>query len=389
MKILNERGEIESHYNDYLIRISFKDATAYTANEELLQREVEPLLEESFLNMAKFLDALKAKDYVAAENFQEALMSNTNQDFRIKFENFCNKLDAFYAGAVMFAFAFVFFLLAIAFPKKASYFNSAAYVFFSFALLSSTFAMFARSYIQMRPPVTNLYSSIVFSGWASTVLAFGYGLYRKKELYLLAGSLVGFICLIVALNLPYSGDTMGMMRAVLNSNFWLTSHVVTIMIGYCAIFLAGAIALMRLIIIAVSRGNTSAIETKETASSVYGILSLGLLFTFLGTMLGGVWADMSWGRFWGWDPKENGALIIVLYVAVCVHAKIFNLVSNRAFLALAVFANIVTAWAWFGVNMLGIGLHSYGFFDSKWGYFFIFVTSQLAIMCLAFIKEKK
>ncbi len=352
-----------------------------------MQREVSPALEESFLNMAKFLDALKAENYQDAQKYQYDLMANTNQDFRIAFENFTNKLDAFYAGAFMFAFAFIFFLLAIAFPNKAKYFNGIAYTFFTFALLSSTFAMFARSYIQMRPPVTNLYSSIVFAGWASTILAFGYGLYKKKELYLLAGALVGFVCLIVALNLPYSGDTMGKMRAVLNSNFWLTSHVVTIMIGYCAVFLAGAIAIMRLIIISIST-RTTALETKETASSIYGILSLGLLFTFLGTMLGGVWADMSWGRFWGWDPKENGALIIVLYVAVCLHAKIFKLISDRAFLAMAVFANVVTAWAWFGVNMLGIGMHSYGFFDSKWGYFFIFVASQLLIMLLALFKER-
>jgi Cytochrome C assembly protein len=97
---------------------------------------------------------------------------------------------------------------------------------------------------------------------------------------------------------------------------------------------------------------------------VYGIICFATLFSFVGTVLGGIWADQSWGRFWGWDPKENGAIIIVLWNALVLHARWGGIVRERGLLNLAIVGNIVTSWSWFGTNMLGIGLHSYGFMDA-------------------------
>ena len=119
------------------------------------------------------------------------------------------------------------------------------------------------------------------------------------------------------------------------------------------------------------------------ARMVYGIVCFATLFSLVGTVLGGIWADQSWGRFWGWDPKENGALIIVLWNAVILHARWGGLVKQRGLMSLAVFGNIVTAWSWFGVNMLGIGLHSYGFMDSAFYWLIAFVASQLLIITIA------
>ena len=100
---------------------------------------------------------------------------------------------------------------------------------------------------------------------------------------------------------------------------------------------------------------------KAFSSMVFAIVCFGALFSFVGTVLGGIWADQSWGRFWGWDPKENGALIIVLWNALILHARMGGLVRERGLMNLAIFGNVVTSWSWFGTNMLGIGLHSYGF----------------------------
>ena len=97
---------------------------------------------------------------------------------------------------------------------------------------------------------------------------------------------------------------------------------------------------------------------------VYGIVCFATFFSFVGTVLGGIWADQSWGRFWGWDPKENGALIIVLWNAIILHARWGGMVQQRGLMCLAIFGNVVTAWSWFGVNMLGVGLHSYGFTEA-------------------------
>jgi cytochrome c biogenesis factor len=119
------------------------------------------------------------------------------------------------------------------------------------------------------------------------------------------------------------------------------------------------------------------------ARMVYGIVCFATLFSLVGTVLGGIWADQSWGRFWGWDPKENGALIIVIWNAIILHARWGGLVKQRGLMGLAIFGNIVTSWSWFGTNMLGVGLHSYGFMDEAFNWLMVFVGSQLALIALA------
>jgi cytochrome c biogenesis factor len=116
------------------------------------------------------------------------------------------------------------------------------------------------------------------------------------------------------------------------------------------------------------------------AKMVYAIICFATFFSFLGTVLGGIWADQSWGRFWGWDPKENGALIIVLWNALILHARWGGIVRERGLMNMAVFGNIVTSFSWFGVNMLGIGLHSYGFMDAASKWLTLFVVSQAVII---------
>jgi hypothetical protein len=111
------------------------------------------------------------------------------------------------------------------------------------------------------------------------------------------------------------------------------------------------------------------------------------LFSFVGTVLGGIWADQSWGRFWGWDPKENGALIIVLWNALILHARWGGLVKERGLMNLAIFGNIVTSWSWFGTNMLGIGLHSYGFMDAAFHWLLLFVGSQCVLVSLGLVPQ--
>jgi ABC-type transport system involved in cytochrome c biogenesis permease subunit len=102
---------------------------------------------------------------------------------------------------------------------------------------------------------------------------------------------------------------------------------------------------------------------KPIQNLLYKIVLFALLFTAVGTALGGIWADQSWGRFWGWDPKENGALLIVLWLIWILHGRMSGHLRNVAFAAMAAFLNIIVALAWFGVNLLSVGLHSYGFID--------------------------
>jgi hypothetical protein len=110
-----------------------------------------------------------------------------------------------------------------------------------------------------------------------------------------------------------------------------------------------------------------------------------LLLSFTGTVLGGIWGDQSWGRFWGWDPKENGALMIVIWNALVLHARWGGMIRQRGLAVLAVFGNVVTAWSWFGTNLLGIGLHAYGFIKGAMLGLVLFDASQLAIIALGLI----
>jgi ABC-type transport system involved in cytochrome c biogenesis permease subunit len=197
---------------------------------------------------------------------------------------------------------------------------------------------------------------------------------------------MGFITLVIAQNLAIDGDTMEMMRAVLDTNFWLATHVVAVTTGYASTFVAGFLALIYILRGVFTRTLDQA-TGQSLARMVYGIVCFATLFSFVGTVLGGIWADQSWGRFWGWDPKENGALIIVLWNAMILHMRWGGMIRERGLIVCAIGGNIVTSWSWFGVNMLGIGLHSYGFTDAAFKWLSLFVASQLLIIALGLLPD--
>jgi cytochrome c-type biogenesis protein CcsB len=279
------------------------------------------------------------------------------------------------------------------------------------ALLIHTFGLAARIYMSGRPPVTNLASSAIFIGWGMVVFAVCLELIFRNGIGSVLGAIAGFPTLMIAQRLSLEGDTMKVLQAVLDTNVWLATHVVTITLGYAATFLAGLVGIayialgvftpyltrsstkldktikgvavagavvMSPAIVALGaaheRGATLA---KTLTRMMYGITCFAILFSFVGTILGGIWADQSWGRFWGWDPKENGAVLIVLANAIFLHARWGGLVRGRGMAILAIFGNIVTAWSYFGTNMLGVGLHSYGFMSSAVFWLLLFIGSQL------------
>jgi ABC-type transport system involved in cytochrome c biogenesis permease subunit len=170
-----------------------------------------------------------------------------------------------------------------------------------------------------------------------------------------------------------------MLQAVLDTNFWLATHVVAITLGYASTFVAGLLAIIY-IVRGVFTTTLKDQTSKALARMVYGIVCFATLFSFVGTVLGGIWADQSWGRFWGWDPKENGALLIVIWNALILHARWGGMVRERGIMTLAVVGNIITSFSWFGVNMLGIGLHSYGFMDAAFKWLMGFTISQVVLI---------
>ena len=291
-----------------------------------------------------------------------------------------NRAQPFYSGMVVYVLALL--LLFASWAWKPRLLQPTAYGLLVAGAVIHTAGLVSRVILQGRPPVTNLYSSAVFVGWGAVLIGVVIErMYRRGFATAVAAS-SGFASLIVAHHLSGTGDTMEMMRAVLDSNFWLATHVVTITIGYSGTFLAGAIAIGYTLRKHLGRRPDPA-TSKALVATTYGVICFALFFSFVGTVLGGIWADQSWGRFWGWDPKENGALLIVLWNAIILHARWGGFVRERGIMAMAIFGNVITSLSWFGVNMLGVGLHSYGFIDSAFYSLTAFIGSQLALMALA------
>ena len=255
---------------------------------------------------------------------------------------------------------------------------------FSFIVLASGFflhliGVLFRVIIMQRPPVSTLYESVLFVG----LISVGFSLWMEKQRWEGEGLLIGTIAgsLLHFIGFKYKGvESMSLLVPVLNTNFWLATHVTCITIGYA---LAIVTSLMGHIYILAKcfKGRNLEILHKNMTFGVF----LALFFCLFGTVLGGIWADQSWGRFWGWDPKENGALAIVIWLLVLVHGRLAGLLKVNSYAIGVILTSIVVAFSWFGVNLLNIGLHSYGFTSGAfWGLIGFSVAEGLLIL-IAFL----
>jgi cytochrome c-type biogenesis protein CcsB len=332
---------------------------------------------------------------LAVENYRKWLEPNYTKELKKgRAEFFYNEVKAFLHATIMYICALVLASIAIltlgSVPLISEIARRSALAIILVAFAVHTFGLIFRMVLEGRPPVTNLYSSAIFIGWGAGLIGILLERIYRVGIGCLVSSFAGFVTLLIAHNLALGGDTMEMLRAVLDTNFWLATHVVVVTLGYAATFGAGLLAIIYIALGVFtpqlkqklnSSGSGTGLELgKALAKMVYGIVCFATLFSFVGTVLGGIWADQSWGRFWGWDPKENGALMIVIWNALILHARWGGLVRDRGFVNLAVFGNIVTSFSWFGVNMLGIGLHSYGFMDAAFKWLVGFIVCQLAII---------
>ncbi len=340
-----------------------------------------------YAKMANALAANRPDEFNAAlKNYRASLVPTQAKAIaKAQAEVFFNQMQPFYNAMVIYVLAG---LLAIF-----SWFNLSetlrrcAVWLIGLAFLIHTTGLIYRMVLEGRPPVTNLYSSAIFIGWGACLLGIILEKFYKNGIGCVVSAGIGFITLIIAHHLALEGDTMEMMRAVLDTNFWLATHVVCVTTGYASTFVAGFLALIY-IVRGVFTKTLDEATGKSLSRMIYGIVCFATLFSFVGTVLGGIWADQSWGRFWGWDPKENGALIIVLWNALILHLRWGGMIRERGLVVCAIGGNIVTAWSWFGVNMLGIGLHSYGFTDAAFKWLLLFVVSQLGFIALGLLPAR-
>ena len=278
----------------------------------------------------------------------------------LRVEHFYNQLDGFYRAALCYGFGFL--LLLIAHLRQSGRWLTYAGLALALAgLLFHAAGITLRCLIAGRPPVTNMYESIIWVSFAVSVFGMIFFLRYRTLVYLLAALPVSLLSLLLVHQMPIAMPArIDPLVPVLRDNFWLTVHVLTITLSYAAFALAmgfGHILLWRY-----ARNPAAARADQPMHFWLYRVMQLGVLLLAAGTILGGVWANYSWGRFWGWDPKETWALIALLCYIVTLHGRLAGWWTQFGLVVASMVCFLAVLFAWYGVNfVLGKGLHSYGF----------------------------
>jgi ABC-type transport system involved in cytochrome c biogenesis permease subunit len=249
-------------------------------------------------------------------------------------------------------------------------------------------AIVQRCIIMQRPPVGNLYDTIIFIAATVVLISLLIEWMTRRRFALGIAPILGTLLIILSrrFELGDAKDYMDPLVAVLNSNYWLTIHVLTITLGYAAGLLSAFLAFIYLLMRGLALDNGDRDIRRSLTRAVYGMICLTLFLALVGTVLGGIWANDSWGRFWGWDPKENGALLIVLWTLAILHGRLGGYIKEWGLHLAAVFTAAVVTFSWWHVNFLNTGLHNYGFTAGKatiWTFYAVVVL----ILCFGMIAK--
>ncbi|MGA3171453.1 MAG: cytochrome c biogenesis protein CcsA [Chthoniobacteraceae bacterium] len=308
-------------------------------------------------------------------------------DSMLELEYTYNHLGAFMWAVIIYSVAFI--LLLIANSTKSKFLTVTGLTLAIAGVLIHATGIILRCIIAGRPPVTNMYESVVWVSFGIMAFALIFLIRYRALTYLLAALPVSLTCLLLVQQLPVAMPaSIDPLVPVLRSNYWLTIHVLTITLSYAAFALAmgfGHIVLFRFI-----RDPLNATGDLTLHFWLYRILQLGVLLLATGTILGGVWANYSWGRFWGWDPKETWALIALLCYIFVLHGRVVGWWDQFGLALASVVCFCAVVMTWYGVNfILGKGLHSYGFGIGGEKYVAAFVCIDLAYVALAAIRYRK
>jgi ABC-type transport system involved in cytochrome c biogenesis permease subunit len=294
-----------------------------------------------------------------------------------------NRLKPFRLAWVLSLLGFL--ALLASFPLASRVAGAAGFVLLAAAFLLQGYGLVLRTLISGRPPVTNMYESVVFVSWGAMLFALLFeAAYRVRYFAACAGGL-SVVLLILADNVPILDGSIQPLVPVLRDNMWLTVHVLTIMLGYAAFFLGVALGHLNLGLYFFAPHRRPLLRTMS--QFLYRSLQAGTLFLAAGTLLGGVWASYSWGRFWGWDPKETWALIALLAYLAILHGRFLGWIRDFGLAVGALVGGLTVLMAWYGVNfILGTGLHSYGFGSGGYAYVGGFVAFEVLVILGAFLR---
>jgi len=328
---------------------------------------------------AKFKTASKT----LLTKIQEAAKSRNEGQF-IALERHSIKADYFFYAQWIFLVGFVAMALSWIAPgsKLEKFTKIAAWLFLAIATGYAVTGVIVRCIIMQRPPITTLYETILFIGASVALFGLIAEWITKRGLGLLVAAVGGTACMFLSIQFEASEatDTLQQLEAVLITNFWLSTHVPLINLGYAACMVAALISMIYFIQRLVGKIGPKSDEGRFLTRVAYGFICCGLFLALVGTVLGGIWANYSWGRFWGWDPKENGALMICLMCLVILHARMGGHIREVGLHNCNLLLGCIVVFSWFGVNQLGVGLHAYGFTDGTWPKIYGFWLSQMLLL---------
>lgn len=301
------------------------------------------------------------------------------------------KADYFFKSLIFFIISFLLVAVSWVVPRS----RKMNWVAVGSMLIPLGYLLIGITYrciLRGRPPVTTLYETILFITAVAVVSALFIEWLNRQRVALALGAILGTLGMFLAYRYEISDgkDTMPQLVAVLDTNFWLMTHVTTVTAGYAAGLLASAIAHIFLLGKAFGFKKNDAGFYRSLGRMTYGVVCFTLLFSLVGTVLGGIWANYSWGRFWGWDPKENGALMIVLWNLMILHGRLGRYIRDFGIAMAAVAGGMVVSFSWWGVNVLGVGLHSYGFTAGIWNMLYAFWSVEAVVLflgCIAYFRS--
>ena len=305
---------------------------------------------------------------------------------RLQAEVWYNNLKPFTLSWIFYLFFLIVVLLLFIFKRHSFLKYSLTLVFIGFAFHS--FGMLLRSYIMSRPPVSNMFETVIWVPFIALIVGFLFYL-RGNKWPFIASAILSFICLLLTSLAPEVLDgRLQPLEAVLRSSFWLTTHVLTITMSYSFFFLAFVLGDM-ILIYYLFQPKKALSFAKKMYQPTYRLIQWGVVFLTGGTLLGAVWADYSWGRFWGWDPKESWALISLLAYLAILHGKLIGWITPLRMAISVVLMFFLVIMAWYGVNfVLGAGLHSYGFGSGGVEYMLAFFILHLILCLVIFLKSQ-
>lgn len=336
-----------------------------------------PILVGDEIKWRTLAEVSSEKPEILSSDLHSILMQGKSDYIKTKGDHYLIELHFVKAHLTGYALIFTLLSLALLVAFKSL---TPGIIFAVLTIALQTLSLALRVIISGRAPITNMYETVLFSGFGALLLALIVGHLKKEKVILIAG-LAYNVCTLMMLTFANEmlSDKIGPLVPVLRDNFWLSTHVTTIILSYGALGLSWLLANSLLILR--KTGRIKLEETRYYSELIYLCLKYGTVLLAAGIILGGVWADYSWGRFWGWDPKETWSLIVLMIYMVILHGRYTSWIPPHRFIALTAGAFMSVMMAWFGVNyILASGLHSYGF--SEGGALFLAVFFGIQILIL-------